>query len=148
MTNYLNIKHFKPHRALSDAYVTALIFLEIVQKMNGLPLETLLQLKPLISNFQTDTEFFFDDLINEKRKHNDSNYALDFRYGLAIKQSNSIGKENDIELSDFNYFLNETLSGPLFEKREGQQEIAGEIYQGFQMRQHRVIEAPSGLGKR
>lgn len=34
--------------------------------MNGLPLETLLQLKPLISNFQTDTEFFFDDLINEK----------------------------------------------------------------------------------
>ncbi|MFB9972908.1 helicase C-terminal domain-containing protein [Allobacillus sp. GCM10007489] len=147
LTNYLNIKHFKPHRALSDAYVTALIFLEIVQKMNGLPLETLLQLKPLISNFQTDTEFFFDDLINEKRKHNDSNYALDFRYGLAIKQSNSIGKENDIELSDFNYFLNETLSGPLFEKREGQQEIAGEIYQGFQMRQHRVIEAPSGLGK-
>ncbi|MBR7553229.1 helicase C-terminal domain-containing protein [Allobacillus sp. GCM10007491] len=147
LTNYLNIKHFKPHRALSDAYVTALIFLEIIQKMNGLPLETLLQLKPLISNFQTDTEFFFDDLIAEKRQRSDSNYALDYQYGLAIKQIREIDVSNNANFDDFNDYLNETLSEPLLENREGQQEIAKEIYSAFQDKQHRVIEAPSGLGK-
>src|SRR5690625_2775457 len=53
LANYLDLKHKNPHRALSDAYVTAELFLMLKRKIFNLPYETidhLLKLEPILKS--------------------------------------------------------------------------------------------------
>ncbi len=147
LTAYLDIEHFKPHRALSDAYVTALLFIEIIHKIRKLPVQTLRQLSPLLSNLQTDIHYFFEEILEEKRYENEANADLTFEYGLAMAHPSEPIAQPDVKMDDFNQYLDQLFEESTFEKREGQKEIAKEIYSSFQLKQHHVIEAGPGLGK-
>src|SRR5699024_12355722 len=47
LAEYLDIHHDDPHRALSDAYVTAKLFIKLKEKINKLTYETITHLNML-----------------------------------------------------------------------------------------------------
>lgn len=54
LAEYTDIQHIDPHRALSDAYVTASLFLSLKQKLDSLPYETIGHLLQLEKKLKSD----------------------------------------------------------------------------------------------
>jgi len=155
LAEYLKIIHRDPHRALSDAYVTAELFLNLKKKLNSLPYETIVHLLNLEKNLQSD----LDQLLSKQRdniefatiEHSD---LVSFR-GLAFKneQASSI-EANPIntsfgDLLDQIYEAHGALEGTMenYEERPGQRTMSETIYDAFQSQNHTLIEAETGTGK-
>jgi len=54
LSQYLELHHEQPHRAISDALVTAQLFLHLIEKLNRLPELTVQQLQELFTGLKTD----------------------------------------------------------------------------------------------
>lgn len=155
LADYLNIKHKQPHRALSDAQVTAQLFLILKKKLLSLPYETITHLLRLEKSL--DSNIYH--LLKERQKQlafSSSSYSEIISYrGLAIKNIEFVSKEHeDLEMSygdylDAIYEENGTLHKykTNYEKRHGQREMSEHIYDVFQMNKHALIEAGTGIGK-
>src|SRR5699024_627747 len=155
LANYLDLKHKNPHRALSDAYVTAELFLMLKRKIFNLPYETidhLLKLEPILKS-----DLF--TLLNDRQETLSFDVAKDnsittYR-GLAFKKGIDI-KRQDIKLeTSYGDFLDDVYEedGALehvmdhYEKRPGQRHMSEYIYDAFQLKKHALIEAETGTGK-
>ncbi|WP_162297835.1 ATP-dependent DNA helicase DinG [Halalkalibacillus sediminis] len=147
LTSYLHIEHFSPHRALSDAYVTGLLFLEIMNRLDKLPLETLQQLLSFSQQYDSDFEWVLDDMIEEKRYKYESDHNLILQNGFAVKRIDQPTQPDvDIQLS-FDEFVGQFFNQEPNEARTGQIQMANEIYHSFQNNQNAAIEAEAGMGK-
>ncbi|GEL76179.1 helicase C-terminal domain-containing protein [Tenuibacillus multivorans] len=150
IADYLNIDHQSPHRALSDAYVTSLLLIEIMNKLEGLPYPTLTQISPLTIGFKSDIELIIEKIINDKRYKKEKSKDTIIQNGFAVKQLFHLDEstdENQLKNVDFNRFLNQFNDQSMIDLREDQFEIARQIEQRFNEKKHLVIEASTGLGK-
>ncbi|MFD0051637.1 ATP-dependent DNA helicase DinG [Actinomycetes bacterium NPDC127524] len=147
-----NLEHERPHRADSDAYVTALLLLEFKKKLKSLPVMTLKQLYKHSFSLKSEISEMIDECLNFKlaqpEKHNPD---LETFRGLAFRK---IDGESHAESEIPDYPMNEqekmkliAHAFPLFEKRNGQLNMMDNIYQSFQSSRHCIIEAGTGIGK-
>ncbi|MFD1038662.1 ATP-dependent DNA helicase DinG [Virgibacillus byunsanensis] len=155
LTEYLDIHHSDPHRALSDAFVTAKLFLKMKQKINQLPFETVSHLLHLEKSLKSDLSHLLDErhhaLAFSLQKRDD----MDTYGGLAYKKmvDHSV-TEDEIE-TPFGIYLDDIYetNGSMhqfmdnYEKRSGQREMSETIYDAFQSKSHALIEAETGTGK-
>src|SRR5699024_9850769 len=155
LANYLNLKHKNPHRALSDAYVTAELFLMLKTKLFSLPYETIDHLLKLEPTLKSD----LFNLLNERKETLSFDLSNDksiITYGgLAFKKGTEIKREDiylETSYGDFSGSINEE-NGSLehvlehYEKRPGQRHMSEHIYDAFQLKKHALIEAETGTGK-
>lgn len=151
----LDISHNRPHRAVSDAYVTAEILLRLRKKLNQLPYETIAHLLKLEKVFKSD----LSDLL--QRRLDDLLFSTDDHYdvyrGIAVKRIKRKEKQviEEPNLPPFGEYLDDIyeVNGYLekkmasFEKRQGQREMSEVIFDAFKANRHALIEAGTGTGK-
>ncbi|SEQ26634.1 ATP-dependent DNA helicase DinG [Virgibacillus subterraneus] len=155
LAEHLQIMHNDPHRALSDAYVTAKLFLKLKQKINTLPYETVSHLLKLEKKLKSD---IYTMLYEQQQELAFSVYEgdnIDTYRGLAFKSTEETKPvKKDIDTA-FGNFLDEiyendgTMQQQMlnYEKREGQREMSETVYDAFRMKNHALIEAETGTGK-
>jgi ATP-dependent DNA helicase DinG len=155
LTEYLNIYHDDPHRAASDAYVTARLFITLKKKLATLPYETVEHLVKLEEKLKSDLRPLLQNQLTESAFSTVNPPQIETFRGLAFKEIEETEKEDiymDTSFGEYldgiyekNGALEKTLSG--YEKREGQRDMSEEIYDAFQANKHALIEAETGTGK-
>ncbi|WP_102345804.1 ATP-dependent DNA helicase DinG [Bacillus sp. Marseille-P3661] len=147
------IEHDQPHRADSDAEVTAELLLLLLNKLQKLPVSTLHKLESSMGKLQSDFKPLLEDILEKK-------------LGVIEEEENSIEVYRDIALKrnipttisgdsfesflhlqplDSLQFLKNTL--PQFENRTGQIEMINSVEKAFHNHYHGLIEAGTGTGK-
>src|SRR5699024_9622344 len=130
-------------RALSDAYVTAQLFIELKNKLENLPYETLKQLKKLEHNFSSDLTDLLNVMVEDNVFKQYPNY-LNIYQGLAVSQLEVKEQVTSIdEQPTFTEFLNQMYSGtdglkkylPNYVYRKEQKQMSQLIYDSFQQGQ-------------
>ncbi|SHF56154.1 ATP-dependent DNA helicase DinG [Ornithinibacillus halophilus] len=152
LSEYFDLTHDYPHRALSDAYVTAKLLLVLKNKLKSLPQETVRQLIKLEKTLKSDISLILHDLNNNlpKVKEEITSYG-----GIAFKNTSDDLLETREISNSFGTFLDgiyevEGRMQTLFEryeKRPGQREMSETIYDCFVSNNHGLIEAETGTGK-
>src|SRR5699024_6503036 len=155
LANYLNLTHDVPHRALSDAVVTAHLFLRLKQKLKTLPYETIDHLLRLEKHLHSDLYYILFDCKQRLAFLNNAPNIVSFG-GIAFQQFAEQTSTND-ETCDmsFGHYLDDIYSvgGTMqqqitgYEERVGQREMSEYIYDAFQTKNHALIEAGTGTGK-
>lgn len=155
LSEWLDLKHDDPHRALSDAYVTAKILDHLLNKLNKLPLTTIKQLIFLEPDLKSDLNTILVNQCDITEMEYELNKSFNYAYNLAykpieqeqlthIETRDSFGELLDLLFSEETPFKNIFSK---FEDRPGQREMAEYIYHAFQSDQHAIIEAGTGAGK-
>ncbi|MGM0873962.1 MAG: ATP-dependent DNA helicase DinG [Bacillota bacterium] len=162
LSEEFNMLHENPHRADSDAEVTALLLLRIFDKLKALPVITLQQLSKLSRSFISDIEEIVEDVISEKLvkiEQQDNRKDLELIRSLAIRKFNANKHEKNHDYLEQNLnmeefielFLNKNgkLSAilPTYNVRTEQINMVKEIFEAFNTHQHGLIEAATGSGK-
>jgi len=155
LAEYLNLNHKQPHRALSDAYITAEILLKLIEKMSRLPYETVTHLLKLEKYLHSDLYGILDMYQENNILSATIDDSFDYFHGLAFKKITP--KEEQLETIDesFGDFLdhiyekNGTMERVIndYEHRPGQREMSEHIYDAFRGKTHALIEAETGIGK-
>ncbi|CDO02060.1 hypothetical protein BN988_00514 [Oceanobacillus picturae] len=155
LAEYLGIHHEDPHRALSDAYVTAKLFLKLRERLDNLPYETITHLIRLEKMLKSDLFALLADRENELAFSTQEDPELETFQGLAFKKIKETKNTPQTRIGSYGDFLDAiyeeggTLSQQMarYEKRTGQREMSETIYDAFQSRRHALIEAETGTGK-
>nr|WP_302328496.1 ATP-dependent DNA helicase DinG [Salirhabdus salicampi] len=157
LADHFHIEHQAPHRALSDAYVTAELLIRLLEKGKSLPVETLEQLIKFEPKLKSDMHNIMSNWIEEKKFQLESNDQVEVYRGIAIKKiDNDTDEEEPTEITDsFGHFLDDTFgeTGALqklmyqYERRAGQKDMAEFIFHAFHEQKHALIEAETGTGK-
>src|SRR5699024_4361831 len=155
LSSYLGLEHENPHRALSDALVTAELFLKIIQKIKQLPYETLTHLLNLEGALTSD---LFEILTKEQEKRAftiEEPEGIDVFGGLAFKKLKDNTEETEPIHISFEEYL-DNVYGPdgtmkkqmeSFEIRDGQRTMSEYVFDSFAAHKHALIEAETGTGK-
>lgn len=145
-----NLEHDHPHRADSDAYVTALLFLELKKKLQSLPLNTLKQLYKLSFSLKSEISELLDLLISEKlTKQEVRRLDIESFRSIAMKKWSRSHTYDDeavpvYPVSDADKLR---IMGPELEHRPDQFEMMDAVYESFEESHHAIIEAGTGIGK-
>ena len=155
------IEHERPHQADSDAEVTALIWLQCVERLQNLPLLTLQRLEMVFDDSSAnDFAWFLHEMIQfrEAQPQQESEAETYFRqFALRV---GDWGEEEDIRsaadvqampeaFGDFYEHLKQVLQKRFeaYEDRESQVQMLSEVESAFERGQHLMIEAGTGTGK-
>lgn len=155
LAEYLGIVHDNPHRALSDAHVTAKLFLKLKEKINSLPYDTITHLIRLEKMLKSNLYPILEQRQQELAFSIDEQKDIVSYRGLAFKHIESKKSNHDrLEMSfgdylDSIYESDGTMQRHMsnYEKRNGQREMSENIFDAFQMQKHALIEAETGTGK-
>jgi ATP-dependent DNA helicase DinG len=147
------VNHERPHQADSDAHVTALLFLKLMEKLNKLPQKTLKQLSALSGGLKSDIQLLLEDILAEKERSIEAfSQDIVIYRGLALRKVEP--QEDGMERDGISYPIDETekewfmkQAFPAYEKRPGQFAMMDIVYNCFQSGQHALIEAGTGVGK-
>lgn len=155
LAEYLDIQHDDPHRALSDAYVTAKVFLNLKEKLIGLPIETIDHLLKLEKMLKSDVYQLLADRQKELAFSTVENEGIESYRGLAFKHiedTKTIHDPLNVSFGDYLdaiYEADGTMQQHMnnYEKRMGQREMSESIFDTFNVHHHALIEAETGTGK-
>ncbi|WP_229683042.1 ATP-dependent DNA helicase DinG [Virgibacillus oceani] len=155
LAEYIGINHDDPHRALSDAYVTAQLFIMLIKKLEKLPYESIDQLLKLEKALKSDLYQLLYERQEKLAFSVEEQTNITSYKGLAYKQTEeSKGHKQNVESSfgeylDSIYEANGTMEQFMksYEKRNGQREMSEDIFDAFQAKSHALIEAETGTGK-
>lgn len=155
LAEFLQLQHQDPHRALSDAYVTAELFLMLKQKITRLPYETIHHLLTLEPMFKSHLQ----EILTRQEESlafspTDKQTYVTFR-GLAFKKRTGSAASKEEPRMSYGEFLDTIYEAngllaqtiPHYEKRPGQRHMSEHIYDAFQSGQNALIEAETGTGK-
>ncbi|WP_243290034.1 ATP-dependent DNA helicase DinG [Bacillus sp. FJAT-47783] len=146
LSEFLQIEHENPHRADSDAYVTALLFIKLYQKIKGMPIETLRHLYTLSQDFISDLQPILYELISESEKAvNKQDANIIIHRNIAFKKMKTIEKKAEPfqDIPRFSAFLERFMQkyGNLRANWAFQHDmLANKILEAFDTRQHGLIE--------
>ncbi|MCA1030484.1 ATP-dependent DNA helicase DinG [Bacillus timonensis] len=151
-----SITHDNPHRADSDAEVTAELLLKMLDKMHQLPLITCQKLLQLSKYFKSDIYSILQDIV--KQKENISSKPIEYEEyrGIALNklkdsfQENTLFNESNLTFGKIKQIFDKYTShnpDSLLQKREGQQIMMDVVNEAMESNQHAMIEAGTGLGK-
>lgn len=147
------IVHERPHQADSDAFVTAELLLNFIDRLQNLPRHTLHQLAKLAGGLKSDIQMLLEDLLVIMQKSiEDERKGIVIHHGIALKEVEKIAVREHILSYSFPLTDEEKeqlLSAvfPGFEKRLGQFRMMDSVYESFQNNEHALIEAGTGIGK-
>ncbi|PLT28360.1 ATP-dependent DNA helicase DinG [Peribacillus deserti] len=150
-----NIEHERPHQADSDARVTALLLLKLINKLYDLPKVTLKQLYRLSFSLKSEiSELIGDCIADKEKKALEPLHGIEIFRGLALRiqdQPKTLKNEED-KLFEYEYdaeakFQDLQHAFPHAERRAGQLEMMNNIYDTFIQQKHSIIEAGTGIGK-
>lgn len=148
----LHLEHENPHRADSDAYVTAELFLYLQEKAASLPLVTIEKLVAFSEYLMMDTGLFFVHTF-EEMKHwvPPLDPAIQVKNGIAIQKQQVFNSQQEYRnLAPYPKNREEkmTLFQSKYQLREAQEEMMNEINHMLEGAPHHLaIEAPTGIGK-
>ncbi len=151
LAQHLHLTHDQPHRAISDALVTADLLLLLMNKINSLPIQVINQLLDISVKLKSDLAILLPDEKEAAIRHDLCNYN-----GLAIKNWQEYQKPEAEKYAlsfqdclDRFYGENGYLQKKFqeYERRKDQQWISETIYDQFQRNRHAMIEAETGIGK-
>ncbi|PAD11384.1 ATP-dependent DNA helicase DinG [Shouchella clausii] len=157
LSSSLDMDHDQPHRADSDAEITAELFIKLLHKLERLPLVTLQSLEQVAKGLKSDWDVLTRPLIQKKwMKVDEDEKEYDLFRQLALKRVAE--EEENSESCDHKPFVEveEELfssSGAIarvfdsFEDRPGQKQMMKEVYAAFEEHAHALIEAGTGTGK-
>lgn len=150
------LEHDRPHQADSDAYVTAELFLKLLERLTVLPLVTLRQLSKLSGGLKSDIQLLIEEIITTKQQALEYvSPQLDIVRGLAIKKSDQLRQKSEqLQPIGLAYPITETekeellqSTFPAYEKRIGQFVMMDTVYEALSSEKHAAIEAGTGVGK-
>ncbi|MCE7792142.1 ATP-dependent DNA helicase DinG [Salipaludibacillus sp. CUR1] len=157
LTESFEMDHFEPHRADSDAEATALLLIEIFQRLSALPLLTLQQLEKLQGRLKSDTGSILREWIELSKSSPEDFPEIDAFRGLAVKEPAGYSGEETAgsipeSVTDFLHSTLENVSFmkekiPSYERREGQMDMIKFIDDVFKNDSIGLIEAGTGTGK-
>ncbi|WP_371069191.1 ATP-dependent DNA helicase DinG [Sediminibacillus sp. JSM 1682029] len=155
LSEYLSLRHADPHRALSDADVTAKLLLCLFARLELLPLETLTQLQSLETRLKSDLFAILQAYMDAAAFTEQEREDLEIFRGIALKQIPDREASEGQPLPAYADFLDliyeqgGKLSGFMagYEKRPGQREMSETVFDAFESKQHALIEAETGTGK-
>ncbi|WP_216829217.1 ATP-dependent DNA helicase DinG [Alkalihalobacterium elongatum] len=154
-----NFNHDRPHQADSDAEVTALLLLEMLHKIEKLPIITLQNLKEITERLKSDFDTLLDPVINSKLKsvnvEDDDEFEIYRQIALRKRKAGVDNIEVFSEQETLETFLNEKFTNinemkktlPNFSVRSGQLEMIKTVSDALESRSHLLIEAGTGTGK-
>ncbi|PZE21912.1 ATP-dependent DNA helicase DinG [Paenibacillus xerothermodurans] len=154
------IAHERPHQADSDAEVTALLWLQCVQRFQRLSLLTLQRLGLIFDHVTSDFGWF----VHEMKAYKETFAALDSNADRYFRQFalnvDDWGEEEPVRhhsdvngmpdtFAEFYEQLKQALRARFksYEDREAQERMLEEVESAFQQGQHLMIEAGTGTGK-
>ncbi|SDB91098.1 ATP-dependent DNA helicase DinG [Pelagirhabdus alkalitolerans] len=152
LVTFLGIDHDNPHRASSDAYVTAQLLDELLHELRALPNATLNQLKTIEPYLKSDLHLILEQF-SQKDQSKDLHYS--YLHGLAYCPTD----RTSVDVSDFDQSFGEwiesifTNPSPLdsafspFEQRLGQRDISEYVFHSLSSHNQAIIEAGAGTGK-
>ncbi|WP_052728535.1 ATP-dependent DNA helicase DinG [Domibacillus tundrae] len=152
LSDQFGLSHRQKHRADSDAYATAELFIQLVERLEALPLVTIEQLLKLSSGLKSDIHMLLSRIAAEKKKRVEmlSDQWTVYR-GLALrtkKQPEKRTADRSISFPEKEEEKWVLLSGvPGMERRHGQMQMMNAVQRFFEKGQHTVIEAGTGTGK-
>ncbi|WJE54146.1 ATP-dependent DNA helicase DinG [Bacillus cereus] len=147
------LEHDQPHRADSDALVTAELFLQFLNQLEQLPLVTLQSLYELSDVFQSDiANIISENILNKVMLGTEYAKEYEIYRNIALRKRNYSLEIGEDCSSKFDAFLHKSmeqleLKMPTFEKRESQQRMMKEIYTALRDSRFSLIEAGTGTGK-
>ncbi|MBM7619517.1 ATP-dependent DNA helicase DinG [Bacillus tianshenii] len=131
LADFYQLDHDNPHRADSDAEVTAIIFLNLLEKIKSLPIQTSKKLHNLLHNMKSDIYILFH--------HKDDGATLSDRFHLyqemvvlkapSSLQIDEMAKRKEILLSQIKELI-------------GQTHVIDEVKRLFESREHGLLEIP------
>ncbi|WP_026694853.1 ATP-dependent DNA helicase DinG [Peribacillus kribbensis] len=147
------LSHERPHQADSDAYVTAMLFLRLKEKMGRLPAVTLKQLFRLSFSLKSEISDMIGLFMEEKaKKALEPLDGLEIFRGIAIKVPSEQKKRTQEQDGDYDYSFESRFSRiqkaiPLAEKRLGQLQMMDRVYEALRGNKCLIAEAGTGIGK-
>ncbi|QKS71124.1 ATP-dependent DNA helicase DinG [Paenalkalicoccus suaedae] len=148
LSDRFNMDHENPHRADSDAEATAILLIEIFDRLRALPKQTLKELCEFAPLFRSDCERILHSFYVEADEKIE---GLEEYRGLVIrKKGTHIPVERDLQT--FEELMEQSFRSdnvPLqgFERRLGQEEMMSFIHETLQADKIGLIEAGTGTGK-
>lgn len=151
----LNMGHDRPHRALSDAQVTADLLSYLLKELQNLPERTLNQLMKVEDKLKSDFHPFFRKYIEQRRYGKNDETDIVIKHGLAVRKQNPAGEKHRVSFPSFDYWKKQVYEGENglkslvknFENRSGQQKMSSHVHEAFIKNKHAIIEAGAGTGK-
>ncbi len=155
LAHFFNLHHDEPHRALSDAYVTAELFLICKEKLHALPYETLRHMLHLEKQLESDLHTILFSSLKENQFSIKNHDTYVSHRGMSYKPIHIEKKQQQKLPASFGEIVESTFSsaGILaeqleeYEYREGQFQIANTVFHSFAEEKHAFIEAGTGIGK-
>jgi len=138
------------HRADDDAYATAELFIDCMNEIEKLPIQTLEHIHKRSFQLKYDVASLFFEALQKKRKAAKAE-NLDFYKGIALRRKQV--QSNHVEASltfpetknQKRLFFSEGLTD--FKERDGQFQMMDAIWDTFQATKEVAIEASTGVGK-
>ncbi|WP_257351790.1 ATP-dependent DNA helicase DinG [Pseudalkalibacillus decolorationis] len=151
LSDLLSLSHENPHQADSDAEATGNLLIQLLERLDTLPLLPLQRLHPLLLGLKSDLADIVQNKIQSKMGHlEDETEGLDVYRQLVLRKIAELDSESDVETEIDHYEtvleqLEKTM--PSYEKRDGQTEMMSNVDYALSNGEHALIEAGTGIGK-
>ncbi|OLO42537.1 ATP-dependent helicase DinG [Alkalihalophilus pseudofirmus] len=153
-----NFDHERPHQADSDAEVTALLLLKMLEKLENLPIITLQKLKEIMNRLKSDFHVLLEPIIQKKQMSYQLEEELQFdiyRQLALRKKAVETEDEQSLTIQPLSEFINHIYTNslemqkifPNYSVREGQLKMIDTVTKAYESRSHLLIEAGTGTGK-
>lgn len=165
LSSALAVEHDRPHQADSDAQTTAEILLNLLDKLDKLPLITVQRLASLTDGLHSDIQWLFRDreraLLTKPELYETNQPAKNaepievYRHLALRAQNNAEQYDKEVIFETFDQLSAELFRDggilereyPQFERRTSQHQMMNKIYDAFQSSRHLLVEAGTGTGK-
>ncbi|KHE72389.1 ATP-dependent DNA helicase DinG [Halobacillus sp. BBL2006] len=155
LSDWLEMGHDQPHRALSDAKVTGDLLAYLLERLQNLPEKTLVHFLKIESKLKSELRPLILNVIDEKRYGKASEIEYDLLYGIPIKKVDRSHRGGKSKLLPFNDWIEKAYEQPeglkkllpSYETRKGQKEMSQSVHRAFSSSTHALIEAGAGTGK-
>ncbi|MFS1512385.1 ATP-dependent DNA helicase DinG [Chengkuizengella sp. SCS-71B] len=162
VSDSLGINHERPHQADSDAYATANILLQSIERFSNLPLLTVQRIAQIFEPVTDDLAWFIHELKIQVELETslDTNTHKYFRqFALNVNDWADDSSDSNLNQSEpsnlnpsFEHFIDEIKHSlneqfESYKERPAQEQMIHEIYESFENDQHLMIEASTGTGK-
>ncbi|MCP8968783.1 ATP-dependent DNA helicase DinG [Ectobacillus ponti] len=145
------LEHDQPHRADSDAMVTAQLLMELQEKLSRLPLQALQAMYELSHGFKSDIGRLLSPHIMKKLQSGKEEEDWDVFRSLALRTRSyrvQMDQQEPLSFEEAIHHVETVLRHrPGYEKREGQEQMIQEVYHALAENRYSLIEAGTGVGK-
>ncbi|EAD0741866.1 ATP-dependent helicase DinG [Listeria monocytogenes] len=154
LSDEFNLGHDKPHRADSDAEVTADLLLLLLEKLENLPLPVIRQMTTISGSLKSYLpELLFEIEMRKERENKPLDPAFVEHRGLVIRKKEvekpTYSRADLLEFPETDeakMALFKKAGAPLY-ARSGQFEMMNLVFQAMKSGKHALIEAGTGIGK-